>query len=293
MPGAGPLPGPPAGPPPKAKKEKKHKKKKKHKKHKKKKDKDRGEKPSPKEGHDASDGESSESDDDGGGGGAAQGATKGATKGALPPDAEEAVDLVAASAVRKAKKRPLVGFSKPIHGTSIPTVKKPKSDAEAVEWFYLDKTGKEQGPFCLRQLKEWHGQSYLQNSTQLKHGAEGTYSTYSATLKELEQEAAGGASAASPMYDPLEPTIDGEVGEGGGKALGDDDELPEDLFDLVVGTTTPRYPWSVLAPAMRSAVLDLGYTEALWPRLPSDPNAAEQGAANAEAAAAAAAAAAA
>jgi hypothetical protein len=52
--------------------------------------------------------------------------------------------------------------------------------------------------------------------------------------------------------------------------LGNDDELPDDLFDFDFSgdgdDLTLRYPWRVLSATVGEVVVDCGYTEAEPPR---------------------------
>ena len=81
------------------------------------------------------------------------------------------------------------------------------SDGEETHWYYLDLQGEQQGPFALRQMREWHAAGYFPPGTQAWRAADETASDAGelaeraefAFLKPLETDSpVDGAAAASP-----------------------------------------------------------------------------------------------
>lgn len=74
----------------------------------------------------------------------------------------------------------------------------PKEDLGAVEWFYRDPNGQEQGPFTGTQMHDWYSHSYFTDDLPLRRASESGFSPLS------ELKAATG-NAVQPFLSPIRP----------------------------------------------------------------------------------------
>lgn len=77
-------------------------------------------------------------------------------------------------------------------------IQEPKEDLGAVEWFYRDPNGQEQGPFTGTQMHDWYSHSYFTDDLPLRRASENGF-------RPLSELKAATGNAVQPFLSPIRP----------------------------------------------------------------------------------------
>ncbi|EAL20161.1 hypothetical protein CNBF2380 [Cryptococcus deneoformans B-3501A] len=77
-------------------------------------------------------------------------------------------------------------------------IQEPKEDLGAVEWFYRDPNGQEQGPFTGTQMHDWYSHSYFTDDLPLRRASESDF-------RPLSELKAATGNAVQPFLSPIRP----------------------------------------------------------------------------------------
>ena len=79
-----------------------------------------------------------------------------------------------------------------------PAPRKPAAVEEPKEWWYIDASKAQQGPFTLAQMRQWYAAGYLPDSTQAKHADDAEFSTIGQQSRIYVGAPGAGQAAAQP-----------------------------------------------------------------------------------------------